>query len=65
MTFRNQKLSVTLQHSGFLFNEKTVSTDHKVSSSQEYLVDPVGTYDYHEVEEREDEDSIPQVDGKL
>ena len=50
-----------LQHSGFIiFSEKNVSTESKVCSSQEHLVVQVGTEDFHEVEEKEDEDSDDQ-----
>ena len=50
-----------IQHSGFiLFGEKNVSADYKVCSSQEHLVIQVGTDDFHEVEEKDDEDSDDQ-----
>ena len=50
-----------LQHSGFiLFSEKNVSADNKVCSSQEHLLVQVGAEDFHEVEEKDDEDANDQ-----
>ena len=50
-----------LQHSGFiLFGEKNVSADYKFYSSQEHLEVQVGIQDFHEVEEKNDEDSDAQ-----
>ena len=50
-----------LQHSGFIiFGEKTVSAESKVCSSQEHLLIQAGTEDFHEVEEKDDEDSDDQ-----
>ena len=50
-----------LQHSGFIiFSGKNVSAESKVCSSQEHLVVQVGVEDFHEVEEKDDEDSDDQ-----
>ena len=50
-----------LQHSAFIiFSDRDVSSDNKVCSSQEHLVVQVGTEDFHEVKEKDDEDSDDQ-----
>ena len=50
-----------LQHSGFIiFSEKNVSAESKVCSSQEHLVVQIGAEDFHEVAEKDDEDSDDQ-----
>ena len=48
-----------LQHSSFIiFSEKNVSAESKVCSSQEHLLIQVGMDDFHEVEEKDDEESL-------
>ena len=50
-----------LQHSSFIiFTDKNVSSDDKVCSSQKHLLIQAGTEDFHEVEEKDHEDSDDQ-----
>ena len=47
-----------LQHSGLIiFSEKNVSADNTVCSSQENVLVQVGVVDFHEMEEKDNEDS--------